>query len=247
MITRRVFLKAAGTACVATLSASILAACGQSRGAASSSASTEVPSPASGASDLPNAESAESVTDSADSASDSASSPSAATTPGSIVVYFSRAGENYEVGYVERGNTAVIADMIAAKTGSDVFEIVPAEPYPEGYNECLDVAIAERDTGARPAYSGDVDLTPYKTVYLGYPLWWRDLPMCVYTFLESHDWAGKEIRPFCTYGGMGIMSTVESIAATCVGAEVGDPLSMSGARAQYDRTSAKSAVDSWLG
>jgi flavodoxin len=128
-----------------------------------------------------------------------------------------------------------------------VFEIAPTQPYPEDYDECLDVAIAERDAGARPAYSGDVDLAPYKTVYLGYPLWWRDLPMCVYTFLESHDWAGKEVRPFCTHGGMGIMGTVESVAAVCAGAKVGEALSMDGATAQYDRATAESAVDSWLG
>ena len=236
MITRRGFLKATGLTWMAVFGTVALAACGEGRGTASSTAQVSSTAP-----------SASSASGTAPSDSDAASSSSAAATPDSIVVYFSRAGENYEVGYVEQGNTAVIADMVAAKTGSDAFEIKPAAPYPEDYDECLNVAIAERDSGARPAYSGDVDLTPYKTVYLGYPLWWRDLPMCVYTFLESHDWTGKEIRPFCTHGGSGIMNTASSIAATCAGAEVGEPLSMLGTTAQTDRSAAESAVDAWLG
>lgn len=231
MITRRGFLKAAGAFGMAAACSTALAACADGRGAASSAAP----------------ETAEPGSAEASPASSASDEPPAPATPGSIVVYFSRAGYNYEVGYVERGNTAVLADMIASKTGSDVFEIVPAQPYPEDYDECLDVAIAERDAKARPAYSGEVDLAPYETVYLGYPLWWRDLPMCVRTFLESHDWAGKQIRPFCTHGGMGVMGTVDSVAATCEGAGVSEPLSMNGATAQYDRVSAESTVDSWLG
>lgn len=247
MITRRGFLKAAGAFGMAAACSTVLAACTEGRGAASSAApETDAPSSsaAPAASDLPSAESGSAEASPASSASDESPAPA---TPGSIVVYFSRAGYNYEVGYVKRGNTAVLADMIASKTGSDVFEIVPAQPYPEDYNKCLDVAIAERDANARPAYSGEVDLAPYETVYLGYPLWWRDLPMCVRTFLESHDWAGKRIRPFCTHGGMGVMGTVDSVAATCEGAGVSEPLSMNGATAQHDRVSAESAVDSWLG
>lgn len=198
MITRRGFLKAPGAFGMVAACSTALAACAESRGAVSSAApETAAPSSsAPAASDVPSAEPGSAEASPASSPSDE---QPARATPGSIVVYFSHAGYNFEVGYVERGNTAVLADMIASKTGSDVFEIVPAQPYPEDYDECLDVAIAERNANARPAYSGEVDLAPYETVYLGYPLWWRDLPMCVRTFLESHDWAGKQIRPFCTY------------------------------------------------
>lgn len=162
-------------------------------------------------------------------------------------MYFSRADENYGVGYVERGNTAVLAEMVAAKTGSDAFEIKPAAAYPAGYEECCDVALEEQNAGARPAYVGDVDLAPYKTVYLGYPIWWGDLPMCVYTFLEAHDWAGKDIRPFCTHAGSGVSGTDSKLRATCAGATVGTPLSMEGTTAQNDRAAAESSVDAWLG
>lgn len=162
-------------------------------------------------------------------------------------MYFSRAGENYGVGYVEQGNTAVLAEMIAAKADADTFEIKPANAYPAGYQECCDMALEEQHAGARPAFVGDIDLTPYKTVYLGYPIWWGDLPTCVYTFLEAHDFAGKDIRPFCTHEGSGVSGTDSKLGAACAGATVGTPLSMTGTTAQTDRPAAESAVDTWLG
>lgn len=235
MVTRRDFLKATGMAGMAAFGSLALAACGESRGAASSIS----------------AASANASTNSASagtSASASAAvSSTAAATADSIVVYFSRADENYGVGYVEQGNTAVLAEMISAKTGSDMFEIKPEAAYPASYQECCDVALEEQHAGARPAYTVDVDLAPYKTVYLGYPIWWGDLPMCVYTFLEAHDWAGKDIHPFCTHEGSGVSGTDSKLVAACAGATVGTPLSMTGTTAQTDRPMAESAVDAWIG
>lgn len=151
------------------------------------------------------------------------------------------------MGTVGQGNTAVLAEMIAAKTGSGAFEIVPATAYPEGYDECCDVALEEQNAGARPAYAGDVDLSGYSTVYLGYPIWWGDLPMCVYTFIEAHDWAGKEVRPFLTHAGSGVSGTDAKLRSACSGATVGEPLSVAGTTAQNDRAAAEAAVDAWLG
>lgn len=236
MITRRHFFKTAGAAGAWVLGAGALAACGQGRGtdASDSEAST--------------AEVADSTADEAASTSDHVeASPSDAAAADAIVIYFSRAGENYGVGVVEQGNTAVLVEMIAAKTGSDLFEISPEVAYPEGYDECCDVALDEQGSGARPAYVGDVDLASYKTVYLGYPIWWGDLPMCVYTFLEAHDWADKNILPFCTHAGSGVSGTDGSIANACAGATVGSPLAMAGTTAQNDRAMAESDVDAWLG
>lgn len=136
--------------------------------------------------------------------------------------------------------------MIADKTGADLFEIVPQEAYPAGYDECCDVALAEQHDGARPAYAGDIDIAPYKTIYLGYPIWWGDLPMCVYTFLEAHDWAGKDIHPFCTHEGSGLSGTPTSIQTTCAGATVAQGLSMTGSTAQNSRDQAQAAVDAWI-
>ena len=151
------------------------------------------------------------------------------------------------VGVVEEGNTAVLAKMIAEETGADMFEVKPAEAYPEGYDECCDVALAEQHAGARPAYVGDIDLSPYKTIYLGHPIWWGDLPMCMCTFLEAHDWKGKDIHPFCTHEGSGVSGTNEAIRAVCTGANVGQSLSTPGSTAQNSRDEARSAVKAWLG
>ena len=163
------------------------------------------------------------------------------------MVYFSRAGENYGVGVVEEGNTSIVAKMIAEKTGANMFEIVPTQAYPESYDECCDVAMSEQNAKARPSYQGDIDISAYKTIYLGYPIWWGDLPMCVYTFLEAHDWAGKDIHPFCTHEGSGLSGTASSIQQVCAGATVAEGLSMTGATAQNSRSQAQAAVDGWLG
>ena len=119
-----------------------------------------------------------------------------------LVAYFSRAGENYNVGYIEKGNTHIMADMIAEAVGADTFEIKTIKPYPEDYKECTEVAKQELAEDARPALAGKVEnWQDYDTVFLGYPIWWSYPPMAVYTFLESYDWNGKTVIPFCTSAG----------------------------------------------
>ena len=236
MITRREFIVGTGIAGMAALAGSALSGCAESR-ASTSAASTSTTSTTS-------------ISDSASSANaSSASAPasSEAVQADAIVIYFSRAGENYGVGVIEEGNTAILAKMIADKTGADIFEIEPAEAYPQSYDECCDVALAEQEAGERPAYVGDIDISNYTTVYLGYPIWWGDLPMCVYTFLEAHEWAGKEIHPFCTHAGSGLSGTPAKIEQTCAGATVAEALSMEGVTAQNSRDEAEAEVASWLG
>ena len=229
-----------------------LPACSGARGAesgasaASSSSASSVAEAASStaSSELSSASASAAVSGSAESAAASASAAAAAN---ALVLYYSRAGENYGVGVIEEGNTSIVAKMIAQKTGADIFQIEPAEAYPEGYDECCDVALAEQNEGARPAFAQDFDISGYQTIYLGYPIWWGDLPMCVYTFLEAHDWAGKEIHPFCTHGGSGLSGTEGSIQSTCAGATVLEGLSIAGTTAQNSRDEAQAAVDAWLG
>ena len=101
-----------------------------------------------------------------------------------LVVFFSHAGENYNVGYIEKGNTHIIADMIADATGADRFEIVPEKGYPkDSYDECIKVAKRELQQNARPAIKGDVPVEDYDVIFIGYPQWWGEPPMCVYTFI----------------------------------------------------------------
>lgn len=165
-----------------------------------------------------------------------------------LVAYFSRAGENYNVGVVEKGNTEIVAEMIAQETGADLFKIQTVEGYPESYEECTDVAKKEKEENARPELSVAIDdLSEYDVIYLGYPIWWGDMPMAVYTFLESYDFSGKTIVPFCTHAGSGLAGTVESIKGICAGASVSDGLAITGETAQNDPEAARDAVRGFLG
>lgn len=165
-----------------------------------------------------------------------------------LVVFFSHTGENYNVGNIEKGNTHIIADMIAEGTGADIFEIVPEKAYPRNYNDCIELAQQEKRAGARPAIKGDVAIEDYDIIYIGYPNWWGEVPMCVYTFIEGHDWTGKKVVPFITHEGSGMGGTDRKIAAACKGADVavGKGLAVQGKVAQQQQASAKKAVENWL-
>ena len=162
-----------------------------------------------------------------------------------LVVFFSHTGENYAVGNITKGNTHIVAEMIAEATGGRLFEIVPEKAYPDTYQECVEVAKQEKEHNARPAVRGDIAAEDYDVVFLGYPNWWGDMPMPVYTFLEKHDWRGKTILPFCTHEGSGLSGSERKIADACKGATVGRGLALRGATAQNKRDEARKAVQSW--
>ena len=90
------------------------------------------------------------------------------------------------------------------------------------------------------------NMEDYDVIFLGYPIWWSDMPMAVYTFLESSDFSGKTIIPFCTHEGSGLSSTDSSIAEICTGADVLDGLEMRGSVAQNSQDEALTAVTDWL-
>lgn len=165
-----------------------------------------------------------------------------------LVVYFSHAGENYNVGNIEKGNTHIIADMITGATGADIFEIVPEKSYPAGYNECIETAKKELQSDARPAIKGDVKVEDYDVIFIGYPNWWGNPPMCIYTFVEKHDWTGKTIIPFITHEGSGMAGTDRKIADACKGSNTltGKGLAVQGKVAQTNRESARKSVVKWL-
>ena len=175
---------------------------------------------------------------------EAADKPTASKT---LVAYFSRAGENYGVGVVEKGNTEIIAEMIADEVGADTFRIQTVAAYPESYDECTAIAKQEQEQGARPELSSTVaNFDDYDVIYLGYPIWYGDMPMVVYTFLESYDFTDKTIIPFCTHAGSGLAGTVSSIQAVCGGAAVLDGLAITGTTAQNDPEDASDAVRTWL-
>ncbi len=165
-----------------------------------------------------------------------------------LVTYFSRTGENYGVGNIEKGNTCIVAEMIAAATGGTLFEIEPVKAYPAGYDDCVDIAKKEQEAGARPAIKGDIAVEDYDVIFIGYPNWWGDMPMAVYTFIEKHNWQGKTVVPFCTHEGSGLSATERYIATACKGADVavGKGLAIQGRVAQENRAAAQKKVNGWL-
>ncbi len=180
--------------------------------------------------------------------SETAEKPSAPASAGSkvLVVYFSRADENTGVGYIEKGNTCILAEMIAEKTKADIFEIKPAKSYPKEYKPATELAKQEKENNARPEIVGQLpDVQKYDVIFLGYPIWWGDLPMAVYTFLEKENFSGKTIIPFCTHEGSGISGTEGYIAETTK-AKVLDGLEMRGSVAQNSQDKAKEEVMEWL-
>ena len=121
-----------------------------------------------------------------------------------LVVYFSATG-----------TTRGIAERIASLTGADLAEIIPAEPYTaEGlsYNDRTTRATVEQNTpDARPEIANEIPLDGYTTVYLGYPIWWGQAPRIMSSFVESHDFTGVTVIPFCTSGSSGAGRTGETL------------------------------------
>ena len=163
-----------------------------------------------------------------------------------LIVFYSRAGENYFSGQyrtVAVGNTEKAAHMIAEATGAELFKIEQNAPYAADYPTCIQQAKADQQTKARPQLAALPDsLDGYDEIYLGYPNYWGDMPMAVYTFLESFDWTGKTIRPFCTHEGSGLSGTERKIAAACKGADVKRGLAIRGSQVDQSRE----AILRWL-
>ncbi len=122
------------------------------------------------------------------------------------------------------GNTKAVAEKAAATMGADLFEIVPAVPYTDAdlnYGDDNSRTTAEQnDDNARPEISGTVEnMDSYDTVFIGYPIWWGQAPKIMYTFLESYDFSGKTIVPFCTSGSSPIGSSAENMKELAEGAD----------------------------
>lgn len=110
------------------------------------------------------------------------------------------------------GNVEYFAKVIQSNTGADVFRIEPEIPYTLDHKELVPQARRELDINARPAIKGKASLENYDTIFLGYPNWWGDMPMVVYTFLDTYDLSGKKVIPFNVHGGSGFSNTINAIA-----------------------------------
>ena len=184
------------------------------------SAPTDTEMPAEEPTEEPSEEPAESET------------PTAEDSSSVLIAYFSWSG-----------NTEQVAQIIQQETGGDLFEITPATAYTDDYNELLDIAQQEQSDNARPELAGQVEnWEQYDTIFVGYPNWWSDAPMAVYTFLESYDWDGKTLVPFNTSASGGFGRSLSGLEESAAGASILDGISFT------ERTlgDAQSEMAAWL-
>ncbi|MCH5155094.1 MAG: NAD(P)H-dependent oxidoreductase [Clostridiales bacterium] len=162
-----------------------------------------------------------------------------------LIVYYSRKGENYWNGSIKnlkKGNTEIVAEFIQKAVGGDLFEVDTVKPYPADYYACIDEAQKELRASSRPEIKAFVeDISKYDTIFVGYPNWWGQMPMCMCTFLEHYDLMGKKIVPFCTNEGSGMGSSERQLKTVCKGANVVSGLAVHGA----ESLQSESKVTAW--
>lgn len=135
--------------------------------------------------------------------------------------------------------------MIAQETNADLFKIEPVEDYPVTYDECVALAKQEKESNARPEIKGDIDIDKYDVIFVGYPIWWSDMPMPVYTFWK-HINMKENNYTICTHEGSGLANTENYLRNVCKGAEVLNGLAIRGRIAQNEQEKAKEEVENWL-
>ena len=161
-----------------------------------------------------------------------------------LVVFFSHAGDNYAVGNIEMGNTKIVADYIKEIIGADLFEIATNKYDGMAYNPLIKLAKEEATNGELPPYEGEIDLSPYDTVFIGGPVWWGTYPQVMFTFFKNHqnDLKGKTIIPFTTHEGSGLANCVEDVKDAFPGANVQEGWSIYG----HEVRTGKAKVEKWL-
>lgn len=161
-----------------------------------------------------------------------------------LVVFFSHAGDNYSVGNIEVGNTKIVADYITELTGAEQFEIVTHKYDGMAYNPLIKLAQEEANKGELPEYEGDIDLSPYDTVFIGGPVWWGTYPQVMFTFFKNHadDLKGKTVIPFTTHEGSGLANCVEDVKKAFPEANVQKGFSIYG----HEVRTGRAKVEKWI-
>lgn len=172
-------------------------------------------------------------------------------TPNVLIVFFSRHGSSVgdedadaaSSASLSPGDMVQLTETIHAAVGGDLFQIVTVDPYPKEYRATTDLAAIEQNDNSRPALATTVEnMDDYGTIFLGYPNWWGTLPMAVMNFLESYDFSGKTIIPFCSHEGSGLGRSITDLTALCPDATILDGLAVRG----RDTANAQTQVDNWL-
>lgn len=135
-----------------------------------------------------------------------------------LILYFSMSG-----------NTETVANYIHEEIGGDIVKLETVQTYPEDYDELVDYAREEQRDNARPELETAIEnIEQYDTIFLGYPNWWGDMPMPIYSFLDQYDLSNKTIAPFITHGGSGLSGTSANIANEEPDAVVTEGLAING-------------------
>ena len=149
-----------------------------------------------------------------------------------LILYFSMSG-----------NTETVANYIHEEIGGDIVKLETVQTYPEDYDELVDYAREEQRDNARPELERAIEnIEQYDTIFLGYPNWWGDMPMPIYSFLDQYDLSNKTIAPFITHGGSGLSGTPANIANEEPDAVVTEGLAING----DDVDDCQDEVNEWL-
>lgn len=149
-----------------------------------------------------------------------------------LILYFSMSG-----------NTETVANYIHEEIGGDIVKLETVQTYPEDYDELVDYAHEEQRDNTRPELETAIEnIEQYDTIFLGYPNWWGDMPMPIYSFLDQYDLSNKTIAPFITHGGSGLSGTPANIANEEPDAVVTEGLAING----DDVDDCQDEVNEWL-
>ena len=159
----------------------------------------------------------------------------------SLIIYFSRADENYAVGYVDKGNTEYVAEYVRDLTGADMFKVEPLVPYAKDYQTCIKEA--KERIGNAPIKSEVPDISSYEVVYIMSPIYWGTYAPELETAIKDLDFTGKTIRVITTHEGSGLANVVSDVKRICKGANVlDDAIAIKGTEAK----NSKSRIESWI-
>ncbi len=159
----------------------------------------------------------------------------------SLIIYFSRADENYAVGYIDKGNTEIVAGFVSELTGADMFKVEPETPYAADYSTCIEEA--KQRIGNAPIKEKLTDISAYDTIFIMSPIYWGTYAPEMETALEGLDFAGKTVRIICTHEGSGLSGMPADVKKMCKGADVdANGLAIVGSRAK----SSKKTVERWI-
>ena len=158
----------------------------------------------------------------------------------SLIIYFSRADENYSVGYVDKGNTEYIAEYVKEFTNADMFKVEPLIPYSKDYQTCIKEA--KERIGNAPIKENISDISIYEVIYIMTPIYWGTYAPELETAIKGLDFTGKIVRVVTTHEGSGLGSVVNDLKKICNGTILDDAIAIYGSQAK----NSKDKIEAWV-